>query len=81
VAIGAVRLFDRRFCQKRKNPSKSAKKTIGIVTPIAIFAPIVRELGCDGVGDAVIELVLDAVVALLRLDAGDTVLLADDGND
>lgn len=54
---------------------------MGIVTPIAIFAPIVRELGCDRVGDTVIELVLDAVVALLRLDAGDTVLLAEDGND
>ena len=81
VAIGAVRLLDRRFRQKMKDPSRSAKKTIGIVTPIAIFALIVRELGCDGVGDMGIEPVLDAVVALLGLDVGDTVLLADNGND
>lgn len=81
VAIGAVRLLDRRFCQKIKRPSSIAKTIMGIVTPIAILAPVVRELGCDGVGDAVIEPVFDAVVALLGLDAGDTVLLVVVGND
>jgi hypothetical protein len=81
VAIGAVGLLDRRFRQKMKKPSRIARKRMGIVTPITIFAPVLRELGCDGVGDAVTELVFDAVVARLGLDAGDTVLLAAAGND
>lgn len=64
-----------------KKPSNIARKTTGIVTPIAIFAPVVKELGCDGVDDGVNELVFDGVVALLGLDAGDAVLVAVVGND
>jgi hypothetical protein len=63
-----------------KKPSRIARKRMGIETPIAIFAPVLRELGCDGVGDAATELVFDAVVARPGLDAGDTVLLAAAGN-
>lgn len=64
-----------------KELSRSAQKTIGIMTPIAIFAPVVRELGCDGVGDRVTELVFEAVVALPRPDAVDAVLVVGVGND
>jgi hypothetical protein len=77
VAIGAIGLLDRRFRQKMKKPSRIARKTMGIVIPIAIFAPVLSELGYDGVGDAVTELVFDAVVALLGLDAANTELVFD----
>jgi hypothetical protein len=64
-----------------KRLSRSAQKTMGIVTPIATFAPVLRELDGGGVGDAVMELVFDAVVAPPGLDAGDAVLLTVVGND
>jgi hypothetical protein len=71
VATGATAFWDRRFHQKMKSPSRIAKATMGIVTPIAIFAPVERP-GDGGVGE-VVELVLDAVAGLLGDVAGDKV--------
>jgi hypothetical protein len=59
-----------------KSPSGIAKKTMDVATPIAIFAPVER-FGCGvDVSDVIVELVLDAVLALLGADAGGTLLLA-----
>lgn len=58
------------------SPSIIARNTIGIVTPMAIFAPVERLDSGGSVCDTVVELVLDIVGELLVVDTGATVLLA-----
>jgi hypothetical protein len=81
AAIGVVRLLDRRVRQKMNIPSRIARDTMGIVTPMAIFAPVEGLCSGGSVGNIVVELVLDVVARLLGVDAGATVLLAVVEND